>query len=96
MHCSASRVAQRRGVLTNTFPPYQAKQEVLDAEADQEASLKPFGCHGYIWKDVGQVLEDSNIIVALFFSPEGSEVESWQELVIHFRFTMLMLIKRPV
>ena len=43
MHCSASRVAQRRGVLTNTFPQYQAKQEVLHAEADQEASLKPFG-----------------------------------------------------
>ena len=59
MHCSASRVAQWRGVLTKTFPPYQAKQEVHDAEADQEASLKPFGCDGYSWKDVGQVLEDS-------------------------------------
>ena len=64
MHCSASRVAQRRGVLTKTFPPYQAKQEVLDAEADQEASLKPFGCHGYSWKDVGQVLEDSKNVGA--------------------------------
>ena len=30
MHCSASRAA-----------PYQAKQEVHDAEADQEASLNP-------------------------------------------------------
>ena len=64
MHCSASRVAQWRGVLTSTFPPYQAKQEVHDAEADQEASLKPFGCHGYSWKDVGQVLEDSKNVGA--------------------------------
>ena len=51
-------------MLTSTFPPYQAKQEVHDAEADQEASLKPFGCDGYSWKDVGQVLEDSKNVGA--------------------------------